>query len=76
MNGDDLGQGRLSTDEVLVRALEERDLDAIVRVDASATGRPRPEYYRDKVRQSLEASRLRTSLVAELDGIVTGFPPG
>src|SRR5262249_5451064 len=55
------------------RSLEERDLDAIVRIDASATGRPRREYYRDKVEQSLTGSRLRTSLVAELDGLVVGF---
>jgi ribosomal protein S18 acetylase RimI-like enzyme len=73
MSKDDLGQGLLSTDTVLVRALEEKDLDAIVRIDASATGRPRREYYRDKVQQSLTGSRLRTSLVAELDGIVVGF---
>ncbi len=72
-SGDELGEGRLSTDEVVVRSLDERDLDAIVRIDASATGRPRREYYRDKVQQSLTGSRLRTSLVAEIDGLVVGF---
>ena len=73
MSADDLGHGKLATDEVVVRSLEERDLDAIVRIDTSATGRPRREYYKDKVRASLGASRLRTSLVAEVDGMVVGF---
>ena len=73
MRNDDLGDGLLSTDAVLVRTLDERDLDAIVRIDASATGRPRREYYKDKVQQSLTGSRLRTSLVAEVDGGVVGF---
>jgi ribosomal protein S18 acetylase RimI-like enzyme len=68
-----MNEGRLDTDHVLVRSLEERDLDAIVRIDASSTGRTRREYFRDKVAASLGGSRLRTSLVAELDGMVVGF---
>jgi ribosomal protein S18 acetylase RimI-like enzyme len=73
MNRVDREPGDLDTDAVVVRTLEERDLDAIVRIDASATGKPRREYYRDKVAASLGNSRLRTSLIAELDGIVVGF---
>jgi ribosomal protein S18 acetylase RimI-like enzyme len=73
MSNDETGQGLLPTDEVVVRSLEARDLDAIVRIDASATGRTRREYYRDKVDACLRGSRLRTSLVAEVDGMVVGF---
>jgi ribosomal protein S18 acetylase RimI-like enzyme len=70
---DDLGQGMLETDSILVRTLEAKDVDAIVRIDASAVGRSRPEFYRDKVAANLSGSRLHTSLVAEVDGIVVGF---
>jgi hypothetical protein len=37
----ELGAGELETDDIVVRNLEERDLDAIVRIDASETGRSR-----------------------------------
>jgi ribosomal protein S18 acetylase RimI-like enzyme len=71
--GDDIGDGLLATDAVSVRALRADDLDAIVRIDASATGRTRREYYRDKIDACLRGSRLQTSLCAELDGIIVGF---
>src|SRR4051812_24409889 len=65
---EDLDEGR-----VVVRALAFGDLDAIVRIDASASGKARREYYRDRVVASLSDSRIRTSLVAEVDGMVVGF---
>ncbi|MDH5493914.1 MAG: GNAT family N-acetyltransferase [Myxococcales bacterium] len=65
--------GLLETDTVHVRALAAGDLDAIVRIDAAAVGRKRSEFYRDRVAAALEKSRLHTSLVAELEGIVVGF---
>jgi len=65
--------GYLDTDDVLVRTLEEKDLEAIVRIDAAAVGRRRLEYYQDRVRAALGDSRIHTSLVAELDGAVVGF---
>jgi predicted N-acetyltransferase YhbS len=69
----ELEAGKLETDDVLVRALKEGDLDAIVRIDATASGRTRREYYRDKVAASLRDSRVHMSLVAEVDGLVVGF---
>jgi predicted N-acetyltransferase YhbS len=60
-------------DPVRVRTLAEGDLDAVVRVDAAAMGRPRPEYYRGKLEAALRESRLVTSLVAEVDERVVGF---
>jgi len=65
--------GRLDTDDVLVRTLEGKDLEAIVRIDAAAVGRRRQEYYQDRVKAALSDSRIHTSLVAELDGAVVGF---
>lgn len=69
----ELGPGRLDTDDVLVRTLNEKDLESIVGIDAAAMGRRRHEYYRDKVTAALRDSRMRMSLVAELDGVVVGF---
>lgn len=65
--------GRLETDDVIVRTLEERDLESIVRIDAAAVGRRRLEYYQDRVKAALGDSRIHTSLVAELEGAVVGF---
>ncbi len=69
-----LEPGLLPTDSVLVRALADADLAAIVKIDAASMGRPREEYYRAKFREShAEAPGPRTSLVAEVDGHVVGF---
>lgn len=65
--------GTLPTDSVTVRDLREDDVSAIVRIDRASTGRTRREYYQSKVRAVLSEPRLRTSLVAELDGHVVGF---
>ncbi|MBI2395851.1 MAG: GNAT family N-acetyltransferase [Deltaproteobacteria bacterium] len=69
----ELGPGRLDTDDVLVRTMSEKDLEAIVRIDAVAMGRRRLEFYRDKIAGALRDSRVRMSLVAELDAMVVGF---
>lgn len=59
-----------------VRVLEEGDLEAIVRLDALYTGRPRPEYYRKKVEAALRHTGVRVSLVAEEEGFLVGFIMG
>ncbi len=58
---------------VRVRVLTEADLDAIVRIDAESMGRARRGFYEERVAAAVRDSRLRTSLVAELDGMVVGF---
>lgn len=58
---------------VVVRTLREEDLPAIVDIDASLMGRPRREYFRDKVHSALRDSRIHLSFVAELDGRLAGF---
>ena len=69
----DLDDGTLPTDAVLVRDLRDSDLTAIVKIDRASTGRIREDYYRAKVKAAVDEPTLRTSLVAELDGNVVGF---
>lgn len=61
------------TDEITVRALQEGDLAAIVRIDARQTGRERPEYFKLKLANALRDTGIRLALAAEQDGRVVGF---
>jgi len=63
----------LARDEVFVRSLEQRDFASIVRIDKRITGRDRRAYYERKISEALRESGVRVSLVAEIDGEVTGF---
>lgn len=65
--------GTLETDAVLVRIMQEQDLGAVVAIDAKASGRRRPEYFGLMIERALKHSKLQISLIAELDGQVTGF---
>jgi len=65
--------GALETDAVAVRTLKEADLDAVVEIDAAATGRRRPRYFELMVERALKDAPFQVSLVAELDGEVVGF---
>lgn len=65
--------GMLETDAVLVRTLREGDLDAVVAIDAKATGRRRPRYFQLMLERALKEAPLQISLVAELDGRPAGF---
>lgn len=64
------------TEQYEVRALRAGDLDAMVRIDAHSFGRPRPEYYKLKLRNALEDTGVRISLAAEHDGVMVGFLMG
>ena len=72
-NDRELEDGTLETDAVAVRSLTADDLAAIVKIDRASTGHARREYYETKVRSAMADAKLRTSLVAELDGHVVGF---
>jgi ribosomal protein S18 acetylase RimI-like enzyme len=65
--------GILETDAVLVRTLRKEDLEAVVAIDAAATGRRRPSYFARMMERALEQSDVQISLVAELEGRVVGF---
>lgn len=60
-------------EEIPVRALDERDLPAIARVDRKITGRDRAAYLRRKASEVLRDSAVRVSLVADAGGALAGF---
>ncbi len=55
-----------------IRAMDYRDLDAIVEIDAKVLDKPRPEYWQMKIELSKSRSPM-ASLVAEAEGKVVGF---
>jgi ribosomal protein S18 acetylase RimI-like enzyme len=65
--------GVLETDNVPVRTMNERDLEAVVSIDAVATGRRRPRYFELMLQRAVKQAALQVSLAAELDGHVVGF---
>ncbi len=69
----ELEPGTLETDAIVVRAMQESDLEAVVRIDAAATGRRRPRYFEMMIERAVRQAALQISLVAELEGRVAGF---
>jgi ribosomal protein S18 acetylase RimI-like enzyme len=65
--------GILDTDSVLVRTMNEHDLEAVVAIDAAATGRRRPRYFELMLDRAVKQAALQVSLAAEMDGHVAGF---
>jgi len=65
--------GILETDAVLVRAMRQSDLEAVVAIDAEAKGRRRPRYFELMLRRAVQQAGMQVSLVAEFDGIAAGF---
>src|SRR5664279_4209120 len=68
--------GVLETDAVLVRTMRQQDLNAIVAIDAAASGRRRPRYFELMLQRSVTQAGLQISLVAEVDSRVVGFVIG
>jgi len=68
-----LEPGSLETDNVLVRSMRRSDLEKVVEIDAHATGRRRPEYFELMLKRSIQEAELQVSLVAEWDGLPTGY---
>lgn len=69
----ELEPGVIDTDAVLVRTMRESDSDAIVKIDAAATGRSRPAYFQLMTQRAIKQASLQISLVAEMDSHVVGF---
>lgn len=65
--------GILDTDSILVRTMNEHDLDAVVSIDAAAAGRRRPRYFELMLERAVIQAALQVSLAAEMDGHVVGF---
>ena len=65
--------GILETDRILVRVMNEHDLQAVVAIDAAASGRRRPRYFELMLERAVKQAALQVSLAAEVDGRVVGF---
>jgi GNAT superfamily N-acetyltransferase len=65
--------GILETDRTLVRLMSEHDLQAVVAIDAAASGRRRPRYFELMLERAVKQAALQVSLAAEVDGRVVGF---
>lgn len=63
----------LARDRVPVRSMRTEDLPAIVQIDRAITGEDRSAYLEHQLREALELSGIRVSLVAERD---SGGPIG
>jgi ribosomal protein S18 acetylase RimI-like enzyme len=73
MSIEGLGQpGTLETDAINVRTMRESDLAAVIAIDAAATGRRRPSYFRRMLERAIKQADFQVSLVAELDEVVAG----
>ena len=64
---------RLARDNADVRGMEAGDLDAIIRIDRTITGRDRRDYMQHKLVEAIHDSAIRVSLTARLDDTVVGF---
>jgi ribosomal protein S18 acetylase RimI-like enzyme len=73
---EDMEEGVPETDTVLVRTMREDDLNAIVAIDAAATGRRRPRYFELMLQRAINQAGLQISLVAEVEDRVVGFVIG
>ncbi|MFZ0418463.1 MAG: GNAT family N-acetyltransferase [Candidatus Sulfotelmatobacter sp.] len=65
--------GILETDRIVVRLMNEHDLEAVVKIDAAASGRRRPRYFQLMLERAVKQAALQVSLAAEVDGCVVGF---
>ncbi len=72
----DRAPGTLETDHVEVRALQAKDLEWVVRIDAEYTGRRRQEYFQLKLKEAQDNTGLRISLAAAVEDTPAGFLMG
>ncbi len=63
----------LARDKIPVRSMVAGDLDALVAIDERITGRNRRAYYQARLKETLDESGVRVSLVGEHDGGTAGF---
>lgn len=63
----------LQIETATVRTMLESDLDAVVRIDAEASGRRRPRYFELMLQRALQFAGLQVSLAAIVDGAVAGY---
>jgi predicted N-acetyltransferase YhbS len=59
-------------DNVKIRSLSQEDLEAIVEIDEKVLGEKRTDYWEKKL-QMMNGKTFQVSLVAEVEGRVSGF---
>jgi predicted N-acetyltransferase YhbS len=69
----DASGGSLARDRVYVRLMTTDDAKAVAAIDKGITGQDRSEYLQNALKEALDESAIRVSLVAETDGFVSGF---
>ena len=69
----DANGGTLARDRVYVRLMTADDAKAISAIDKKITGEDRTNYLQAAMKEALEQTAIRVSLVAETDGFVSGF---
>jgi len=60
-------------ESVVTRLLRPSDLEAVISIDAKATGRRRVEYFKLKLEMAMNETGVEVSLAAEIDGMFVGF---
>ncbi len=63
----------LPHDRALVRSMTPGDLDAIVAIDAKLTGRDRRPYYQAKLKEVIDETGVRVSLISEAEDRPVGY---
>ncbi|MBT3702786.1 MAG: GNAT family N-acetyltransferase [Alphaproteobacteria bacterium] len=69
----DANGGTLARDRVYVRLMTADDAKSISSIDRAITGDDRSTYLQSAMKEALDESAIRVSLVAETDGFVSGF---
>lgn len=59
-------------EDVIIRALQKEDLEAIVKIDEKVLGESREDYWERKL-EALGTKSAQTSFAAEVQGKVVGF---
>ena len=65
--------GPLARDRIPIRSMIESDLRAVAAIDRRITGRNRSGYFEQKIKEALNESDVRVSLVVERSGVPVGF---
>ena len=73
MNDGNLEDRNLGVESVLVRCLQEDDLQDMIQVDARNLGYRREQFLKLKLEEGLEGTGITVSLAAEMDNRLAGF---
>jgi len=67
------GGENLARDRVPCRSLNSGDLETLIRINRKVTGQDQRIFYQRKLKEVLDESGIRVSLLAEIDGQPAGF---